>query len=269
MSMSADCESLSSILSGSSAIPSAEPAKAEPAADVKPEPAKEPETAEPSSAEVKTEPETAKPEPVRDEKGKFTKAETKPEKTEQMVPLSALLAERAKRREPEAPKPKTSVLENEDQAFSERITEHIEPLKQAVFEMSVDFARTRFDDFDELAGVFSQAANNDERLWQQMRDSKNPAMYVYQVGKQFKELAPFGGDLLKYREHVASESKTELTKANERLATLTAEIEALKKGKTDLEAVPRSLNKAASGASPSAGDVDPEPITKIARFGNT
>ena len=267
--MSTESESLSSILSGSSAVASSapEPAKAEPAVDVKPEVVEtKPEPAAPSAATGEPE----KGEPSRDDKGRFApKTEAKPEKAEPMVPLSALLAERAKRRDPEAPqKPKTSVLENEDQAFSERLAEHTAPLKEAVFSMSVEFARSRFDDFDEVAEVFSNAANKDERLWQQMRSAANPAMYVYQVGKQVRELAPFGGDVSKYREHALSETKAELAKRDERIKALEAEVAAMKNSKAQLESVPRSLNSAGAAAQPTVADADPGDLSKIVRFGN-
>jgi hypothetical protein len=236
--------------------------------DVKPE---TPEPAAPSAA--KTEAEAPKGEeaaPSRDDKGRFAPKAEKPEaKPEPMVPLSALLAERAKRRDPEPQKPKTSVLDDEDKAISERITDHVNPLREAVFEMSIEFARNAHEDFDEVAQVFAQAANNDERLWAQMREAKNPAKYIYQVGKQFKELAPFGGDVVRYREHSIAEAKAELAKRDERINALAAELEALKKSKADLDAVPRSLNSAASGTQPTVAEADVEDIRKIVRFGSS
>lgn len=263
--MSAPSESLSEILSGSSPSPTPEPAKAEPAADVKSEPAKAEPEAAPSAAK---EPE-AKAEAQRDDKGRFAPKDKAEPKPEPMVPLSALLAERAKRREPEGQaKPKTSVLENEDLAFKERVSAETEPLRATVFEMSLEFARSRYDDYDEVAKAFADAANNDPRLWEQYQNARNPAMYVYQVGQQIKELAPFGGNLLKYREHVKSSASTELTKANERLAVLEAELASLKKSKADLEAVPRSLNSTGSGTQPSLADADPTDLTKLVRFGS-
>lgn len=269
--MSTDSESLSEILQGSAFTSSMPVAKAEPATDVKPEPAKEP-AAAPSAAKAEPEAEKPKAEQARDESGKFAKADPKPvetKKPEPMVPLSALLAERAKRKEPEAQKPKTSFLENEDAAFQERATETLTPIKEQLFEMSLEFARGRYDDFDEVASVFTQAANNDDRLWQQMRDARNPALYVYQVGKQFKELAPFGGDVVRYRDHSVSETKAELAKANEQLAAVKAELESLKTSKAALEAVPRSLNSSPSGAQPTVADADDESIQSITRFGKT
>lgn len=271
--MSTEVESLSSILSSNSASPAtSEPAKAE-TTDVKAEPAKVPDAA-PSAAKPEAETPTNVDAKDRDEKGRFapkaeTKTETKTEaKPEPMVPLAALLAERAKRQNPEPQKPKTSVLENEDTAFAERIGEHVAPLKQAVFEISIEFARQSHDDFDEVASIFAKAADTDERLWAQMRESSNPAKYIYQIGKQFRELAPFGGDVQKYRDHSVATTKAELDKANEQLAAARAELESLKKSKEELESIPRSLNSAASGSQPNAVDADPADLSKIVRFGN-
>lgn len=260
--MSASIESLSDILSGK------EPPTT--VTDVKPETAAAPSAApsevpaeKPNAEAEKPKPEASTEPKARDDKGRFQKTV----KEEPMVPLSALLAERAKRKDPEPQKPKTSFLENEDQAFAERVNEHVNPLKEAVFEMSVEFARNRYEDFDAVAEVFTQAAQNDERLWAQMREAKNPALYIYQVGSQFKELAPFKGDVLRYKDHVLSESKAELAKAQERIKALEAEAETAKKSKEALESVPRSLNSAPSGNAKLA-ETDDEPIQSIARFGN-
>lgn len=272
-----DSESLSEILSGSSAfVPSTPAAKSEPATDVKPEVTQE--TAAPSAAKAEDKPAPEadaaeepqeKPSRERDEHGRFKKAQAKESKPEPMVPLSALLAERAKRtKEPEAPKPKTSFLEDEDRAFQERASAEIAPLKQAIFQLSVELARTRYQDFDEVAKSFADAAEADPRLWDQMRDAPNPASYIYMVGTQIRELADVGGDIVRYREKVTAQTKAELEETRKQLAAAQAELEALKKAKADLDAVPRSLNSSPSGAAPKAGDDDPEDIKHIVRFGN-
>ncbi len=270
-----DGESLSEILSGSSATDPVR-APAEPARDVKPEAPKEAPAAAPSAAkaeEPKAEAPKAEaeaPKRERDESGKFKKAESpeKPQKVQQMVPLEALLAERAKRRDPDPAKPKTSVLENEDQAFKERVADEVEPLKATLFDISMEFARSRYDDFDEVAKSFAEMADRDQRLWDQMRSARNPALYLYQVGQQIRELAPFNGDLLAYRKHITADSSSKLDEANKRIAALEAEVEAAKKSQAQLESVPRSLNSAPSGSSPKAGETDADSIHQLVRFGN-
>lgn len=248
--MSEEVESLSSIL-GDSPFSKGEPAKAEPAPPAV-EPKVESAKVEPAvETKVEAEPKAEKP---RDESGKFKKAEP-------MVPLSALLAERAKRQqEPEPePKAKTSVFEDEDKGISERLEEHTAPLRQTLFEMSVELARGRHTDFDEVAEAFAKAAESDPRLWQSMRTAGNPASYIYTVGSQIKELSDVGGDFVKYREKITGELKAEN-------AALKAQLDALTKAKTELDSVPRSLNQLQSGASPKATDADPEDIRSIVRF---
>lgn len=243
-----DEESLSSILSNSAPDTGAQPTP--PVVESKPEP-----------KEVKPEPVKAEaPEPVaekpRDETGKFTK------KAEPMVPLSALLAERAKgRREPEVPKTKTSVFEDEDKGISERLDEHTAPLRQALFRMSVKLAQREHEDFDTVADTFREAAERDPRLWQSMREADEPASYIYTVGSQIRELADVGGDFVKYREKIQGELKAENESLKAQLAAATA-------AKTDLDSVPRSLNSKGSGAQPTLADTDPEDLKSIVRFGN-
>lgn len=267
-----EVESLSSILSNSEP-----PAEVQQATDVKAEtPAAAP-SAAPEAPKETPKAETAKAEPAeatpdepkatRDEKGRFQKAA---ERAEPMVPLSALLAERAKaKRQDEPPKPKTSFLDNEDQAFNDRVHEHVNPLKEAFFEMSVDFVRSQHEDFDEVAAVFSKAAEGDPRLWDQMRAARNPAKYLYDVGQQYKELAPFGGNVMKYKDHAVAETKSELAKALERIKALETENETNRKAKEALESLPRSLNGSSSASAPKATDADPENIQSIVRFGNS
>jgi hypothetical protein len=264
--MSVEAESLSSILSNREAP--AEPVtdvKTEAAPSAAPEAAKDEPKAEatPTKAEPTAE-EKSDAAKARDDKGRFQKAA----KPEPQVPLSALLAERAKNRnrDAEPPKPKTSFLENEDQAFSERVNEHVNPLKETLFEVTVDFARERYEDFDEVAKVFTDAAEADERLYAAMRASRNPGKYIYQVGKQLQELAPFNGDVTRYKEHAIAETKAELAKAQERIKALEAETETRQKAKEALESIPRSLNSSGSAAAPKAEDEDPEDLNKIVRF---
>lgn len=264
--MSADSESLSSILAGSSAlVPSAQ---AEPAKDVISEPVKAAESAVPSTAKDAIKPEKSEPEKAstRDESGRFAKSEVKAEKPEPMVPLSALLAERAKRQQPEVARPKTSVLEDEDKAFSERTDDAVAPLRETIFEMSMEMGRARHEDFDDVAKVFTEAAELDTRLWQQMREARNPGAYVYSVGLQFRELGDVGGDIIKYRDKVTSTTKAELAAKDERIKALESELAATKKAETELAAVPRSLNSSPSGAAPQTSDADPEDIRNIVRF---
>lgn len=268
-----DTESLSSILAGSSAFAPAESAPAPTSApDVKPAEASAP-AAAPSAAPETAPSEPAKAASVRDENGRFTsKAEpVKEAKPEPMVPLSALLAERAKRKEPEAaPKPKVSIFEDEDRGITDRVVEQIAPLRETVLAMSLRLARQEHPDFDEVAEAFKTHAENDPsgKLWQAMQADPDPAGFVYRVGKQVSLLAPFNGDVAKYGEQVSAEARAELTKERENTQRLAAEVEALKKQLADLQNLPRSLNSAPASAAPKdVADTDDDDISKIVRFG--
>jgi hypothetical protein len=260
--MSVEAESMSDMLSGVSSFATT-PSQV---TDVK---------AAPSAAAV----ETPKVEAVRDESGKFAakvetpvepaKVEAKVDKPEPMVPLSALLAERAKRREPEAKEPaKVSIFDDEDAGVSQRVDEQVRPLKERLFEMSMETYRERHDDFDKVAESFTQAAEKDPRLWESMRNSANPGKYIYQVGKQIHELAVAGGDVVKYGELKSAEAREQLAAQKVETDSLKAQVAELQKQLTNLQQIPSSLNKIASASPTPVVDEDDAPITKLVRFGN-
>lgn len=257
-------ESLGSILEGSAfsspATPDVKPA--EPAAQAVPEVA-------PSATPKET---------PRDQSGRFVQSEkpaepvkaVEPErKPEPMVPLSALIAERSKRKESEAQKPKTSIFDNEDAGIRERVTEEINPVRETLLELSLEVARSNHEDFDEVSEAFAKAAEADGRLWQQMRESRNPAKYIYTVGKQIRELADVDGDVVKYGEKKTAAVRAELAKEQETRKSLETQVAELQKQLQDLQALPRSLNTVpASGGPQSVAETDDDDVTKIVRFGN-
>lgn len=265
-------ESLSDIMAGATPFVRSEaaPVKAEPKAETKPEAKAEPEKkAEPEAkAETKPDDKADKPESKeRDEHGRFTKT----------VPQEALHAERRKRQELEArleaqtqQKPKTSVFEDEDKAISERVDAALSPYKERFFKLSIKAARnvTGRDDFDAIMDSFADAAENDPRLSAQLRESDDPGEFLYTVGKQIRELADSGGDIVKYGEKKTAAVKAALDTANARIKALEAEVEKLKTAKQDLDEVPTSLNEKSSGPAPKSGEEDPEDLKAIVRFGN-
>lgn len=262
-----DAESLDSILSGSSSFsPATTDVKAASAATAPSAGSPAPQAAEPAKAEpAKVEP-AAKVEVPRDESGKFTKAE----KPEPMVPLSALLAERAKRKEAAPPESKVSVFDDEDKGIAQRVDERISPVNEQIFNLSVELARTQHADFDEVAASFAEFAEKDSRLWDSMRAARNPALYVYQVGRQMRELADVGGDIVKYGEKKSEAIRGELTKEKELHAATKAQLETLQKQLAELQALPTSLNTKSAAPNPRAVvDQDDDSITSIVRFGNS
>lgn len=47
--------------------------------------------------------------------------------------------------------------------------------------------RQQFQDYDDMEKAFAEAANQDPRLWQEIRRQEFPAEYAYRVGKQIKQ----------------------------------------------------------------------------------
>lgn len=230
-------------------------AKAEPEAAA-PSAAKEPEAKEPAKAE------TQEPDRGRDDKGRFVKT----------VPHEALHAERVKRQELEArlaelqkqppPKP-TSVLEDEDKAFSERLTRATQPLMERFFKLSVKAARQGREDYEEVAGAFQEAAANDPKLWEAFRASDDPGEYVYSIGKQIKELGDVGGDILKYGEKKRSEGLAQAEALKTQIKALEAEIATLKQSKERQDRIPQSLNGEQSATARSGEWSGPTPLKSI------
>lgn len=257
-----EVESISSIL-GDTPFSTGDTANAEPTPPV---------VEQKDEPPVETKPEVTQ---TRDESGKFAK--TEPEKSEK-PPLSkadvaAIIDERRRRQEAEdklraltQDKPKTDIFENPEQAIQERLDEKLAPINERFFKMSMKAAKTGRDDFEEVAGVFAEAAEKDPQLWNAFRSSDDPGEYAYSIGKQLRELGDVGGDITKYREKVTSEMRAELTKRDEQINALRAQLEAVQKSQSELSSVPRSLNNKGSGASPKSEDADPEDITQIVRF---
>ena len=251
------------------------------------EPEKPAEAAPPAAAKEEPAPEADKPQRARDETGKFTKAEEPAEKPAEKAEkpklstaeVAAIIDERRKRQEAEQryadllkqtqkPAERPSVFENEDAAISSRVAEGNQPLREAIYKLSVKAARGLYKDFGDAEQAFLEAMEKDERLLHGLRQSDDPGEYIYTMGIHVRELADVGGDLMKYRDKVTAVSQSKIDDQAKQIAALTAEVESLKKAQSDLESVPRSLNNTSSGSSPKAGDEDPEDIRSIARFGN-
>lgn len=263
-----EVESLSSIISGkgeTAPVERAEPTPASPAAEPEKSETKEPETKAPS----------------RDDSGRFAKTEAKEEpKQEPKDELDgrtvALRAERERRRQLEArlreleakpPEAKVSIFEDEEKGVTQRVQEHLRPLRETNFNMSMKLARLTYkDDFDKAEQAFSEAAESDARLYEQLRSSADPGEFIYTIGTQIAELGPVGGNFAKYREKITGEFKGELSRRDEQIKALTAEIESLKKSQEALESIPRSLNKGTESAPRSKAEADPEDIHSLVRF---
>lgn len=224
-----------------------------------------------------------KPSRARDESGKFTKAEeTKPEveaKPDKPRPdVAAIIDERRKRQAAEArlrelegksAQAKPSVLEDEEGAFKARLEEHTRPLREMLYQQSVESAKhIHGEKFQEAAEAFAEAVEQNEGLLIGLRNAPNPGQYIFENGLFARDFAKYGNSYLALREGISKETGSQSAEMSARIKALEAENAALKQQKADLEALPRSLNSRPSGAQPQAGSEDPEDIKTIARFGN-
>ncbi len=241
--------------------------------------------AEPTEAKVETE---TKAEKARDEGGRFKATESEPKETSAIVEQkdddksvaqginAALLAERTRRRELEAklrefqsqpPKPaeKVSIFEDEDKALDQRISTHLRPLREQNFNLSVELARSKHgDEYVTAEAAFFEAAEADPRLYDQLRAVANPGEHILAIGTQLAELGPVGGDFRKWREKATADLKGELSKRDEQIKALTAQVESLTKSQKQLESIPRSLNRGSESLATTS--VDPPDINEIVRF---
>lgn len=270
-------ESLSSIL-GDSPFNKGEPAKAEPAPPAAESKVETPKAETTPETEAKADTKA----PARDESGRFAKTEEKPAAAEPPKEEAdgrniALREARERYRRAEAalkemqaketPAQKVSIFDNEDEGIAQRVAEHARPLKEANFNMSIKLARLTYKDgYEKAEAAFFDSAEADPRLYQQLRNAADPGEFIFTVGTQIAELAPVGGDFMKYREKVTGELKAELEKERAASAALKAQLEAATKAQKELEAVPRSLNTSQSGASPKGDEADAEDLNKLVRF---
>jgi chromosome segregation ATPase len=132
-------------------------------------------------------------------------------------------------------------------------------------ELSQELARDRYEDYDDAEAAFVEAANKTPALWQEMASRRAPAFYAYKKGK---EILAFSG----------AES-TSTTAAEQRIAKLEAQIEALSAGRdggqTDDGAetapaaekkpsIPRSnAGSRGSGVGKTSSWAGPTPLSKV------
>ncbi len=223
------------------------------------------ESAEPSSAKVDEAP------PVTEE---VQEPQKTPETRIRTVPHEALHAEKERRKALEAElaelrkaqeKPKTSVLDDEDKAFNERLSEAVAPVRSQFFELTVELAREKpgREDYDEIFEFMEAECKAHPELVTQIVSSKNPGETVYRLGKSRKELAAVGGDVSKLREHIEGEVLEKLTTAQARIKALETELEQARNSKKQREAIPQSLNSEQSASQKDEVFKGPTPLRDV------
>lgn len=214
----------------------------------------------------------AKTEQPRDERGRWKKSEEDWER-EVSGTRSAMLAEREKRQrleqelrqreEAKAKEPKKDIWEDPDAYVEEKIRSKEGELltkaegiaRELFFKHTERLARGRHDDYDAVREVFAEEAQKNPILVTQLRESDDPAEFIYQHGRTALELREVGGDLAAYRKRVEQQVRAKLEKEY-----------ADKAHRTD--SVPKSLNTEPSKGAGIQGQTwdGPTPLEDMVKF---
>lgn len=76
---------------------------------------------------------------------------------------------------------------------------------QTKVEMSQDWAREHYPDYNELEAVFTEAADKQPHLWQQLYRHPNPAKFAYQQAKKIAAFNEIGDDPDAYKQRIIAE----------------------------------------------------------------
>jgi hypothetical protein len=207
--------------------------------------------------------------------GETPKAEGQTQEKVATVPHAALHAEKERRRQAEAElaalksaqpaKPATSVLEDEDKAFQERLSAHTRPLVQRFLNMSIAAAKRApgREDYQEIYDFMNEEVREHPELMQVIDQADDPGEFIYQLGKTRKELAAVGGDITKLREQATAEMREQLTAKDERIKALEAELARAKASEEKRSKIPSSLNTEQSGSPKDDTWSGPRPLKAV------
>lgn len=135
---------------------------------------------------------------VQDERRKRQEAEQRLKQYEQQL---------AQRREQAPPPDWYAEPERAAQAMQQQVQFTIVQNKVA---LSQDLAREQYADYDAMEQVFTEAANQQPHLWQQLYQHPNPAKFAYQQAKKIKAMQDIGDDPEAFRQRVIAEYQASL-----------------------------------------------------------
>ena len=209
------------------------------------------------------------PKDVKEEKAEEPEPEPSSGNTTKEVPLTALLDERDKRKElqKQIDELQAKAEENKDepdfwndpQAYLSEMRDELSGLMaqtvaEAKLEWTVEMARERHDDYDDILQITSQAVQENPALAEQIANHKNPGEYVYQLGKQFKQLDEAGGDVDSLREQIRREEREKV-------------LAELKEKEDKLNKVPQALTDETNAAAPrEKAEGGPTPLDNIFQY---
>jgi hypothetical protein len=209
--------------------------------------------------------------PPRGEDGKFVKREAAADR-EHMVPLSALMAERERRQAAEQAaqsrtnEPPPDWFDDPDKAFEVRLearkgellSEAEARAREMFFLFTENAARDRHTDYDQMREIFTEEAQRNPGLAEQLRNAPDPAEFIYKQGRVASELREVGGDLAAYRKRVEANVRAQVEKEVAAKLARTSNI-------------PQSLNTESSKGAGVVGSswTGPTPLENILPRGNS
>ena len=130
---------------------------------------------------------------VQDERRKRQEAEARLKQYEQQL---------AQRREQAPPPDWYAEPEKAAQAMQQQVQFQITQTKVA---LSQDWAREQYQDYDAMEQVFTEAAQQQPHLWQQLYQHPNPAKFAYQQAKKLHAMKEIGDDPEAYRQRIIAD----------------------------------------------------------------
>lgn len=222
-------EDLEAILSGNDGADEPAEQPQEPVAEVAAEPVVE--------AVEATGEETAEPAADESPSSEESKVEDSPAESGLKAELARI---RAKNRELEdrmnQPPPqveeKRDFFEDPDAALAAMDQRNEQKIAKLRIDMSETMVRDKYEDFDDKISVFTEEANKNPALWQEMGQAQNPALFAYKQANQVMKMREFG-DIGSFEEKVRADERTKAE------AKIRAEYETKMKELSDL---PESLS---------------------------
>lgn len=217
------------------------------------EPAEEPQEAVEATGEEPAEEPAADVSPASEE----SKVED-----DKVAAMAAELARiRAKNRELEErmtqkaaePEKRPDFFEDPDAALQTMEQRMEQKIAKARIDWSEQAARQRYQDFDDKIGVFTEMANENPVLWQQMATSPDPADFAYRQANQVQKMREFGS-IDKFEEKVRADERMKAEKAA--LAKYEAKLK-------ELSSLPGSLSDTRAAGGNSSPPVTDEALEDI------
>lgn len=177
--------SLQDVFDGEKPIPAEEPV------EVKQE---EPEAEGDKQEEVETTEQPKPDEPPSSENNPYFKAmmDERTKRQERDARIEAMERQLKELQEKKEDEPAPDFYDNPDAAFEHHQSKLEQRLTQKMISMSEEMVRAQYEDYDAVIDQFAEAVKTNPVLLEEARQSANPALKAYQLGKKQAKLAEIG-----------------------------------------------------------------------------